>query len=330
MIGKIGRFGSNFLGALQYVYYSTKPNRTRDLTTLRGELIFVQHLNPTLLYDPRLKGETIHRLNVENMATAMQTTASLNNRLRKPVWHQTLAFPPGEQPSNAQLAAICGAFVETFGLVDNQALAFRHRDKEHDHIHLIANRVDHTGRTTALDSQNYQRTAQFCRLMEARYGLTPTNHPISEELDGKRRVAKLTATNPLRPAPEKTELDRLRAAILEAQGAATDMPTFVDQLLQRGYAAVTSERAGPDGKRRVGIVYSKTFAGGAERWVSGSTLGPAFTHRELLIFFAQKQAERNQFPSNAPLIPETNVATTTPQKSAGPVLSDELRQRFNP
>ena len=333
MIGKIGRFGSNFLGALQYVYFDTKSNRTRDLTTLRGELVFAQHVNLTLVQDNRLKGEPTHRLNIETIADAMQTTAALNNRLRKPVWHQTFAFPPGEQPANAQLSAICEAFVDTFGLSDNQVIAFRHRDKQHDHIHVIANRVSRLGRTTAQDSQNYRRTAQFCRLMEVHHGLTPTRHLIGEELDGKRRLAKTAEASQQRPASESgpTELDQLRAAITEAKDMATDIPTFVEQLGQRGYAAVTSERTGPDGKQRVGITYGKTFAGGAERWVSGSTLGPAFTHRALLAFFDQQQAPVIPAPgNNATVSPTANAEETTPRKPTEPVQSDEVRLRINP
>jgi hypothetical protein len=80
-------------------------------------------------------------------------------------------------------------------------------------------------------------------------------------------------------------------AIREAQHLASDMPSFMEQLGQRGYVVVTSERTAPNGKRRVGIVYGKEFAGGTERWVSGSAIGAAFTHRGLLTFFEQKQAE---------------------------------------
>ena len=333
MIGKIGRFGSNFLGALQYVYFGTKSNRTRDLTTLRGELVFAQHVNLTPVQDNRLKGEPTTRLNIETIADAMQTTAALNNRLRKPVWHQTFAFPPGEQPANVQLSAICESFADTFGLSNNQVVAFRHRDKQHDHIHIIANRVNRTGRTTAQDSQNYRRTAQFCRLMEVEHGLTPTRHLIGEELDGKRRLVKNRVASQQRPVLESgpTELDQLCAAITEAKGVATDVPTFVEQLRQWGYAAVTSERAGPDGKQWVGIAYGKTFAGGTERWVSGSTLGPAFTHRALLAFFAQKQAPVIAAPgSDATISPTANAVETTPLKPTGPVLSDEVRLRINP
>ncbi len=333
MIGKIGRFGSNFLGALQYVYFGIKANRTRDLTSLRGELVFAQSINLTLISDTRLRGGATNRLNIEQMAEAMQTSASFNNRLRKPVWHQSFAFPPGEQPSNAVLVSICEGFVRAFGLADNQVLVFRHRDKNHDHIHIIANRVNHMGRTTALDSQNYRRTAQFCRLMEARHELIPAPHLISEELDGKLRLANTSATNRLRPTAERTpcETDKLLAAIIESKGVATDMPTFIEQLRERGYAAVTSERIGPDRKRWVGIVYGKTFAGGTERWVSGSTLGSAFTHRELSTFFEQKAVALARLSSTTPMnTMAAEAVEISRQDQAEKKKSDEVRLRFKP
>jgi hypothetical protein len=294
MIGKIARFGSSFLGAIQYVYFGMKPNRTRDLTSLRGELVFAQRTNLMLLPDSRLKNGLTHRLNVEAIAAAMQTTAALNSRLRKPVWHQSFAFPPREQPSAMTLAAICEAFVGTFGFAQNQVVAFRHRDKQHDHIHIIANRVDHRGQTTALDSHNYRRTAAFCRLMEVRHQLMLTPHLTSEQLDGKYPAS---ATRTTTDGPERTQL---LAAIEAARQEATDISTFVEQLRQRGYVAVSSERTGSTGKRRGGLVYGKQFAGGTDRWIKASALGATYTYRSLQAFFQQKQALAERLAGAAP------------------------------
>lgn len=364
MIGKIARFGSNFLGALQYVYFGVKSNRTRDTSTVRGELIYGQGVTITQIPDARLKAGLTHRLNVENIAAAMQASASLNARLRKPVWHQSFAFPPGEHPTNTTLVAICESFVLAFGLAGNQVVAFRHRDKDHDHIHIIANRIDQTGRNTAQDSQNYKRTARFCRQMEIQHGLTPTRHLTSEQLDGKRLPADNPVADRLRqsidhalpvcqhldeladqlrlqsvelrvgrgivlvdkqsgqlvrgsalgrdyslsglqhrlaqspdaqvlekPVNSGQHLEQLRNAIDQVRQIATDIASFTEQLRHHGYAAVTSERADSNGKRQVGIVYSKTFAGGAERWVSGSALGADYTHRALLAYFTSRQTE---------------------------------------
>jgi hypothetical protein len=89
MIGKVARFGSSFLGAMQYCYYETRANHSLDRTRIRGELLFVQHLSVTVVADPRLRNESKTRLALEQMAETMQSVASLNDRVRKPVWHQS-------------------------------------------------------------------------------------------------------------------------------------------------------------------------------------------------------------------------------------------------
>lgn len=178
MIGKVARFGSRFLGALQYCYYATRANRSTDFSRVRGELLYAQHLGVSVVADPRLKltvGATApaQRLHLEDMADQMQTTAARNDRIRKPVWHQSFSFPPGECPSAEVMIRICQSFSRTFGLDNNPMVVFRHRDREHEHFHIIASRVDLDGQNTALSSLNYRAVSRFCRTMETRHGLTP-------------------------------------------------------------------------------------------------------------------------------------------------------------
>ncbi|WP_019990994.1 relaxase/mobilization nuclease domain-containing protein [Rudanella lutea] len=173
MIGKVARFGSSFLGAMQYCYYETRANHSLDRTRIRGELLFVQHVGVTIVSDEKLRTENKQRLNLEQMATAMQSVASLNDRVRKPVWHQSFSFPPGEYPSADIMVKICESFARTFGMENNPMVAFRHRDREHEHFHIIASRVDGTGRNTAQTSFNFREVGRFCRAIEERHGLTP-------------------------------------------------------------------------------------------------------------------------------------------------------------
>ncbi|CCH03544.1 relaxase/mobilization nuclease family protein (plasmid) [Fibrella aestuarina BUZ 2] len=173
MIGKVARFGSSFLGAMHYCYYETRSNHSLDRSRIRGELIYAQHLSVTTLTDDRLRTESKSRLNLEAMATTMQSMAALNERTRKPVWHQSFSFPIGECPPAQVMVGICQSFARTFGMENNPMVAFRHRDREHEHFHIVASRIDVTGKNTAKTSFNYREVAQFCRAMEDRHDLTP-------------------------------------------------------------------------------------------------------------------------------------------------------------
>ncbi len=58
-------------------------------------------------------------------------------------------------------------------------VVFRHSEKDHDHFHIIASRVDLDGKNTAQSTHNFRRVGQFCRDMETKYTLTPTQPMLS-------------------------------------------------------------------------------------------------------------------------------------------------------
>lgn len=173
MIGKVARFGSSFLGAIQYCYYETRTNRSLDRTRLRGELLYAQHVGVSVVTDQRLRQDVKQRLNIEDMADSMKSVAALNDRIRKPVWHQSFSFPIGECPPAEVMLRICQSFARTFGMENNPMVAFRHRDCDHEHFHIVASRVDLDGKNTAKTSFNYREVGRFCRVMEKRHGLMP-------------------------------------------------------------------------------------------------------------------------------------------------------------
>lgn len=173
MIGKVARFGSSFLGAIQYCYYETRENRSLDRTRVRGELLYAQHLGISQVTDDSLRTESKQRLDIHAMAATMKSVAELNERTRKPVWHQSFSFPIGECPSADVMIRICQSFARTFGMENNPMVAFRHRDRQHEHFHIIASRIDLDGLNTAQTSFNYREVGRFCRTMETRFNLMP-------------------------------------------------------------------------------------------------------------------------------------------------------------
>jgi hypothetical protein len=175
MIGKVASIGTSFLGTLEYCYYDIRPNRSLDRSQIRGELVYFQHVPVSTANDLRqIKGTKEALLNLEKMAERMQRTANLNHRIEKPVWHQAFSFPVGEKVSNETMAEICQLFAKRFGMENNQLVAFRHSDKDHDHFHIIANRISLDGKNTAKTRFNFLEIGRFCREMEQLYELTPT------------------------------------------------------------------------------------------------------------------------------------------------------------
>lgn len=176
MIGKVASIGTSFLGTLEYCYYATRPNRSLDRSHVRGELVYFQHVPvSTVNGSGQIKGTEEALLNLEKMAERMHRTANLNHRIEKPVWHQAFSFRVGEKVNIETMAEICHLFAQRFGMENNQLVAFRHADKDHDHFHIIANRISLDGKNTAKTRFNFLEMGRFCREIEQLYELFPAN-----------------------------------------------------------------------------------------------------------------------------------------------------------
>lgn len=177
MIGKAG-LGSYAKGILEYCYYekelTAKQRQQLDITDVRGDLVYVQHLAVQFLADKRL--------DLNDLASQFLDNMDKNRRLTKFMWHQSFSFPPGENPSHEQITRIAIEFAKEFGFEHNQMLVFKHEDTAHPHFHVVANRLNYNGKNTADHFNNYARTGKFCRRMELELGLsiTPDMHLTNE------------------------------------------------------------------------------------------------------------------------------------------------------
>jgi hypothetical protein len=91
----------------------------------------------------------------------------------RPVWHCSLSLPDGERLSAAQWAVVTAAFAEKMGLSDRQFVAVRHSDSDHDHVHIVANRIGADGRLWhgAKDAEAAQKASAE---IEREFGLSLT------------------------------------------------------------------------------------------------------------------------------------------------------------
>lgn len=168
MIGKV-RKSSRASGILNYCYYEKEELSKKDverltLNDVRGELIYAQNVALDTLADGRF--------DMEYLAQQFKDCAAMNDRLKDYIWHQIFSFPEHEDPSREQLEQLAMAFSKNFGFDENQLVVFKHTDKNHPHIHLVGNRINVKGMTTAKDSFSHLRTGDFSRKMELALGLT--------------------------------------------------------------------------------------------------------------------------------------------------------------
>lgn len=136
--------GKGFRGALEY-----------DLGKEQGRVI-----------DSNMAGTTTREL-----AAEFGEIRKLRPNLGKAVLHVSLSAAPGEVLSDEQWRAVGAKYLRGMGFNNNQYVMTRHTDTEHEHIHILANRITHSGEVVS-DGQDYKRQEIIMREVEREYGLT--------------------------------------------------------------------------------------------------------------------------------------------------------------
>ena len=145
--------GKGFRGALQY-----------DLTKEQGRII-----------DKNMAGE-----NPRELAAEFGEIRKLRPNLGKAVLHVSLSAALGERLTDDQWREIGKRYMDGMRLDKNQFIMTRHTDTEHEHIHILANRIRFDGSVTS-DSQDYKRQEVIMRELERDYGLQRVASSIEAE-----------------------------------------------------------------------------------------------------------------------------------------------------
>ncbi len=114
--------------------------------------------------------------NQREIVQQFEDVRRLNMKLAKPVLHITLSLAPGEKLPKNELMQMCEDCARDLKFENNQFVAIHHKDTDHQHIHIVANRIGFDGRTVS-DSNNYQKIASYCRKMELKHELKQVLSP---------------------------------------------------------------------------------------------------------------------------------------------------------
>lgn len=238
--------GKGFRGALEY-----------DLTKEEGRVI-----------DKNMAGE-----NPRELAAEFGEIRKLRPNLGKAVLHVSLSAAPGEKLTDEQWCEIGKRYMDGMGLEKNQFVITRHNDTEHEHIHILANRIRFDGSVTS-DSQDYKRQEAIMRELEKDYGLqrvAPSHEaerkaPTKGEIEGGIRTGQPSARQQLQQLADAAAKDcrsftmyqeRLEAAgvelvpVVQLEGAKLsglsyrlDGVTMKGSDLGKGYSAAGLARRG--------------------------------------------------------------------------------------
>lgn len=218
MIGKIAT-GKSFSGCLQYLHdgrlRETKAQQKIEREKKQAQVIHYNQCFGT-------KKELIRQF-IE--------VSKLNPKVSKPVFHASisLAHQDAGKLSIQDKIDIAQQLARQFDFENKQYVVITHKDTEHEHLHIVANRIGYEG-PTASDSNSYKRMAEFSRAMELKHELTKVLSPNkflrpeqrveqSQRIDQRKEKVKQHLTQAVRQSKNVKEVARY----MEKQGYKVDM-----------------------------------------------------------------------------------------------------------
>jgi hypothetical protein len=213
VIAKITRGGS-FCGAARYV-----------LDERRG----LDHDHQPEIIGGNMAGQTSGELAREFEAVRQQRPD-----IRKPVEHVSLSFARDDRPlSSDEIARLADEYLKRRGHDADrvQYVVVRHHDKQHQHCHILLNRI-RTDRTVVPQQfREYLRNNETCRALERDFSLWPVRNerPRFDERAPTRAEDRMARDRGL-----VSEKEQLKALIRDAARGEPTMTEFVRRLRAKG------------------------------------------------------------------------------------------------
>lgn len=249
MIGKAGT-GKSFGGCLRYCLKDKEQQQHKEeVMKERAEI---------LMYN-KCSGEE------KELVQQFNEVRLLNTNLSKPVLHITLSLVPGERLSKDKLMEMCEHCAKDMGFENNQFVAIAHRDTNHQHVHIVANRIGFDGKTVS-DSHSYKKMAAYCRKMELKYSL-------QQVLSPRRFLSKDMRQLPRYDARKEAIKNDIRQCLLLSKS----YHEFEDKMKQKSYQVIKG--------RGIAFIDSKAV------YVKGNELGYSLAKIEKILALSQQQKE---------------------------------------
>ena len=128
------------------------------------------------------------------IARSMQGQANdkPGHKLNNPVYHISLDFAheDASRLTDDLMVEIAREYMRRMGITNTQYIVCRHTDREHQHLHIVANRVDNDGNTIS-DSNDNVRNVKVCKALTREYGLHFSKGKMNvkrDRLRGKDKV----------------------------------------------------------------------------------------------------------------------------------------------
>lgn len=122
-----------------------------------------------------LEAEGVRESSYREMALDFQTQVMLREHKKQACFHAILSFHPDDKMDKEMMKEIARKYLKGLGIINTRYVVVLHTDKEHPHLHLLANMVNYEGRSISNAFIGKRGKEEAMRLTEA-YKLIPADH----------------------------------------------------------------------------------------------------------------------------------------------------------
>ena len=158
MIVKIGKAGASFVGLGRY------------LTDAKERVAWTHSLNCANEFAPSVINEMYTTFKDAEFLKEQSGQHGGGTPLEKPVKHISLSWHPDEHPTKGQMIEAAMSFLKEMGAEEHQAFLVAHDDKDHQHVHIMLNRVHPETGLALKDGFEFRRAQAWALEYEREHG----------------------------------------------------------------------------------------------------------------------------------------------------------------
>lgn len=117
-----------------------------------------------------LEQSGVYGNDVMQLTNQFNTIAKQKETVTKKVWHGAISFAHTDKVSDDLMVSVAKDYLSGLGLTNNQYMIVKHQDTEHEHLHLVINRITYDGKVTK-DFQCGYKTMKLMQQLEKKYNL---------------------------------------------------------------------------------------------------------------------------------------------------------------
>ncbi|MNB98080.1 Relaxase/Mobilization nuclease domain protein [compost metagenome] len=246
MIGKIfPKSSGSFKKRIRYIFGCTKhDHEISQILTIDSNCISTDPL-PALLAGS--EDQVMEMVREFDQVEILRRMSIDSDKAIKPVFHAMLSLRPGESLTPAQWRITIRKYVGDLGFTEtHKYVAVMHRDKDHEHVHIVGNRIA-MDEVFAMVKDSNERSKSMDSVAEIEDMLGLKKAPRPKETWGIALThAEVKASNQDGVLPHKHRLiAKIAGAIEHTKASNGDMFDFVASLRkQKVYIHLTLDDAG--------------------------------------------------------------------------------------